>query len=50
MTRKHLMWWIIDYLSRNHSMLLANMEELKGDADNQWVNKAFNDAIEDWEN
>jgi hypothetical protein len=46
MTKKHLLWWILDFLNREHPAVLKDMQErLAGDAGEGWVRKAFADSL-----
>jgi hypothetical protein len=46
MTKKHLLWWILDFLSREHPDVLRDMQErMTGDAGEGWVKAALAERI-----
>jgi len=46
MNKTHLLWWIFDFLRREHPDVLADMQDrLVGDAGDEWVKAAFAERL-----
>jgi hypothetical protein len=46
MTKQHLLWWIFDFLAREHPNVLRDMQErMTGDAGDRWVQAAFAERL-----
>jgi hypothetical protein len=46
MNKKHLLWWIFDFLQREHPNVLTDMQErLLGDAGDEWVKGALAERL-----
>ena len=46
MTKQHLLWWIFDFLTREHPDVLKDMQErIAGDAGERWVKAAFAERL-----
>src|SRR5690242_6246396 len=46
MNKKHLLWWIFDFLQREHPDVWADMQErLVGDTGDAWVKNALAERI-----
>jgi hypothetical protein len=46
MTKQHLLYWVFDFLEREHPNALNDMkEQIAGDAQDQWVPQAFAERL-----
>lgn len=46
MNKKHLLWWMFDFLQREHPNVLSDMQErLVGDAGDEWVRSALAERL-----
>ncbi len=50
MTKKHVLYWIFDFLEQEHPEVLSDMKErIAGDAGDQWVPRAFAERLAAYE-
>jgi hypothetical protein len=50
MTKQHLLWWIFDFLTREHPEVLRDMQErITGDAGEPWVKAALAERLAEYQ-